>query len=185
MLPAVAPGQLWPMLRLALEGTAVAAFYGLLHDQCTYSLAPEYFTKLKFAQFHWADFGLPTRVFVAEVGVIGSWWVGFFAAWFMARLAVPAWPWHEAARRCRKGIAFILATALLGSITGFVLGQQSAWDERFWGDLCHVLSVKDRRGFAHVAWIHYGTYGGGLAGAVGAILRLKKSVATVAGNKRP
>ena len=51
----------------AAVGALVAAVYGIVHDQITYSISPEYFTRLKFMQFHYADFGLPRRIFVAEV----------------------------------------------------------------------------------------------------------------------
>ena len=56
------------MLGIAFLGAIVGGLYGILHDQITYSISPEYFTRLKFFQFHYADFGLPPRYFVAEIG---------------------------------------------------------------------------------------------------------------------
>src|SRR6266567_3037820 len=86
------------MLAHAAVGAVLAGVYGVIHDEVTYSISAEYFTRLKFSQFHYANFGLPPRVFVAEIGFLATWWVGFFAGWFMARVAVPAFPPSEAFR---------------------------------------------------------------------------------------
>lgn len=45
------------MLGLCVVGSLIAGTYGILHDQVTYSIGPEYFTRFKFEQFAWADWG--------------------------------------------------------------------------------------------------------------------------------
>ena len=110
------------MLGYAVLGSLLAGFYGILHDQITYSISPEYFTRLKFAQFQYANLGFPARVFVAEIGFLASWWVGFFAAWFIARITVPAFPPAKAFRYSLRGFLIILAFAFATSIVGYVLG---------------------------------------------------------------
>ena len=55
-----------PMLGISLMGTLVVGSYGILHDQITYSISAEYFTKLKFHQFHYANFGFPVRVLLKK-----------------------------------------------------------------------------------------------------------------------
>ena len=60
------------MFGFAVTGALIAGAYGILHDQITYTISPEYFTKLKFEQFHYANFGLPRRVFVGEVGFLAT-----------------------------------------------------------------------------------------------------------------
>ena len=60
------------MVGYAAAGAILAGLYGVVHDQVTYSISPEYFTRLKFTQFHYADFGLPARVFVAEIGFLAT-----------------------------------------------------------------------------------------------------------------
>jgi hypothetical protein len=64
------------MVRIALLGGVVAGSNGAVHDQVSYAISPEYFTKLKFKQFSWADFGWPPRLFAGEVGFLATWWVG-------------------------------------------------------------------------------------------------------------
>ena len=48
LVPRIPREDLPAMLRIALVGGVVAGAYGILHDQITYSISPEYFTKLKF-----------------------------------------------------------------------------------------------------------------------------------------
>ena len=109
------------MLRYAGQGALVAGLYGVLHDEITYSISPEYFTRPKFLQFHYADFGLPPRVFVAEIGFLATCWVGFIAGWFLARVAVPSFPPAMAHLHCCRGFAIILGCAFAASMAGFGL----------------------------------------------------------------
>jgi len=38
-----------------------AGLFGIVHDQISYTVAPEYFTKFKFRQFGFTDMPLPER----------------------------------------------------------------------------------------------------------------------------
>lgn len=53
---------------LLLLAPLIAGFYGVLHDQITYTVAPEYYTKFKFGQFGLLDLAWPDRARVALVG---------------------------------------------------------------------------------------------------------------------
>ena len=57
----------------------LAGLYGILHDQVTYTIAPEYFTKFKYGQFGFepAWFG-GHRQTVAAIGFLATWWTGIF-----------------------------------------------------------------------------------------------------------
>ena len=48
-------------LLLVFVGAVLAGCYGALHDQISYTISPEYFTKVKFEQFRYADFGCGNR----------------------------------------------------------------------------------------------------------------------------
>ena len=54
----------------------LAGVFGVIHDQISYSVSSEYFTKFKFTQFHLLDSGVPERVRAARVGFLASWWMG-------------------------------------------------------------------------------------------------------------
>jgi len=53
-----------------------AGLYGAVHNQVSYTVAPEYFTKFKFRQFGFTDMPLPERVRASLVGFLASWWMG-------------------------------------------------------------------------------------------------------------
>ncbi|MGI4870242.1 MAG: hypothetical protein ACRYFX_03575 [Janthinobacterium lividum] len=57
----------------------LAGVYGVVHDQITYSISPEYFTRFKYEQFGFepAWFG-GHRPTVALIGLLATWWVGLF-----------------------------------------------------------------------------------------------------------
>jgi hypothetical protein len=59
-------------------GAAVitAGVYGSLHDQISYTVSPEYFTRFKFIEFGLLDGSIPERVRAAEVGLLATWWMG-------------------------------------------------------------------------------------------------------------
>jgi len=163
------------MFGYALLGAAVASIYGILHDQVTYSISPEYFTKMKFHQFDYANFGWPRRVFVAEVGVLATWWVGFVAGWFMARILVPAI--GAGTRLIMRGMAVMFAVAFAGSATGFLLGLRRVHDPNMdnWIAYHAALGIDDLKGFVEVAYIHNASYIGGLCGLLVALIYLWRS----------
>ena len=61
---------------LVLMAVIVSGFYGILHDQVSYTVSPEYFTKFKFKEFGIADMNLPDRARASIVGFLASWWMG-------------------------------------------------------------------------------------------------------------
>jgi len=160
------------MLGHAVLGALVAGLYGVVHDQITYTLSTEYFTNLKFDQFCYADLGWPTRGFVAEIGFLATWWVGFFAAWFIARVTVPAYPGRLALRRSLQSFGIVFAVAACGALTGYVMGVLHGPNYGPWQPLAEMLQVRDVRSFVCVAYIHNAGYLGGLAGLVVALLVL-------------
>ena len=162
------------MLGYALGGAVLAGLYGILHDQVTYSISPEYFTQLKFAQFRYADFGFPARVFVAEIGFLATWWVGLVAGWFVARVSVPAFSPPEAIRCCARAFLIILASAFAAAVMGYGFGLMHGADYSAWETKASTLRITDLPNFVRVAYIHNASYLGGLIGLITAILWLRK-----------
>jgi hypothetical protein len=162
------------MVGCALAGAMLAGAYGILHDQVTYSISPEYFTRLKFQQFHYADFGLAPRILVAEIGFLATWWVGFFAGWFIARVSVPTFPHAAVLRRSARGFVIVFAFALAASVGGYALGWLHGSDYSTWQGLASRLGVVDLPSFVRVAYIHNASYAGGLVGLIAALLHLQK-----------
>jgi hypothetical protein len=61
---------------LVLLAMLFSGIYGIFHDQVSYTVSPEYFTKFKFNQFGLDGLDLPDRVKVSIVGFLASWWMG-------------------------------------------------------------------------------------------------------------
>jgi hypothetical protein len=174
LYPRIRLAWLPAMLGYAAIGAILAGVYGAVHDQITYSISPEYFTRLKFSQFRYANFGLPPRVFVAEIGFLATWWVGFIATWFITRITVPAFPPALTSRHTIHGFLIIFAFAFASSTVGYVLGLLHGSDYWAWEDLASKLGIVDVPSFVRVAYIHNASYLGGLIGLVAAILHLQK-----------
>lgn len=162
------------MIGYAVVGGLLAGVYGVAHDQVTYSISHEYFTRLKFPQFQYANFGLSPRVFVGEIGFLATWWVGFFAAWFIARVTVPAFPRAVAFRYSLRGFLIVFAFSFATSIVGYALGRVHGSDYSVWKSAASALGVVDPPSFVRVAYIHNASYLGGWLGLVAAILYLRK-----------
>ena len=176
LYPKLRPAWLPAMLGYAVVGAVLAGCYGILHDQITYSISEEYFTRLKFSQFRWANLGLPPRAFVAEIGFLATWWVGLFAAWFLARVTVPAFPPRVARRHTLRGFLIVAAFALASFVVGYFLGAWRAFasDLSGWEEARSALGIVDLPHFVHVAYIHNAGYLGGLIGLIAAILHLRR-----------
>ena len=162
------------MLGYAVLGAIVAGSYGVLHDQISYSISHEYFTRVKFLQFHYADFGWSHRVLVAEIGFLATWWVGFSAAWFIARITVPAFPRAAAFRYSLHGFVIVFAVAFAGFVVGYLLGALHGPDYSAWEDLAKTLGILDVPSFVRVAYIHNAGYLGGLIGLIAAIIYVRR-----------
>ena len=172
--PKIRFARLPAMLGCAVLGALLAGLYGILHDQITYSISHEYFTRLKFTQFHYADFGLPPRAFVAEIGFLATWWVGFLAGWFIARITVPGLPRAAAFRFSLHGFLIIFAFALAAAFVGYGLSRLRGPDYSSWQDRASTLGILDLSSFVRVAYIHNASYLGGLVGLVVAIIYLRR-----------
>jgi hypothetical protein len=174
LYPKIRFDQLSAMVGYAALGGVLAGIYGIIHDQVTYSISHEYFTRLKFSQFHYANLSFPPRVFVAEIGFLATWWVGFIAAWFIARVTLPAFSRPTAFRYILRGFFIVFAVAFMACIAAYILGLLHGPDYSSWQPLASALQVSDLPGFVRVAYIHNGSYLGGLIGLIAAIIYIRK-----------
>lgn len=171
VLPQVDRGDLRPMLGVAILGGLCAGLYGAAHDQLTYAISTEYFTNLKFRQFHYADLGLGDRVFAGTVGFIAGWWAGLVMAWFLARRFLPRQPRWLAYRQLRLAFSCVLVGGVLCGLLGYVYGlwRGPAADYSAWEWAIEKYRVTAPWAFVRVAYIHNATYLGGALGLLAAL----------------
>ena len=171
LVPRIAMGDLPSMCGVALIGALIAGVYGVLHDQMTYAISPEYFTHMKFKQFHYADLGLGDRVFVATIGFLAASCVGLIIAWFLARRLIPHQPRSYAYRQVGLGFAYVFGCGVFSSLLGFVYGLWRGPDADYssWAWAFQRFDITNTWSFVRVAYIHNASY---LGGAIGLIVAL-------------
>lgn len=163
------------MMGFGLVGAGIAGAYGILHDQVTFTLSPEYFTHFKFDQFDYLDDTLSPRVRVAQIGFLATWWVGFFAGWFMGRVTLPHLPAATAARQALRAVSVMLGLALASGLAGGVFAPQDPDRLQAWQAFLDLRGVTDPAAFVRVGWIHNGSYLGALLGLIIALLWLRRA----------
>jgi hypothetical protein len=142
----------------------VAGLYGVVHDQISYTVAPEYFTKFKFRQFGFADTPLPGRVRAGMVGFLASWWMGIpigllvGAAGFIHRgyrqmLRVSLWSLLVA-------VGFTLLFGLGGLIYGYI--QTAHIDLAEYRQWFIPDDLTDLRRYLCAGYMHNSSYLGGV-----------------------
>ena len=185
LIPRFPLRDLRPMLLVSLCGAMVAGGYGIVHDQITYSISTEYFTKLKFDQFRYADWGLGDRVFAGVIGFLASWWVGAIAAWFAARWHLPYRNRSIAMRQIRRSFLLVgcvaITSATIGWAYGLWLGPRA--DYSSWDDVFSQLGIEQHWAFVRVAYIHNASYLGSLLGLLLALLVLRRAEPTQVENE--
>lgn len=158
LVPDLPAAEFRRMLLMAIAGALSAGIFGVVHDQVTFTISPEYFTRMKFDQFRHADFGFPPRILVATIGFLATWWVGLIASWFLARRIVPSRPvgeaWHLMGKSLARMLGGTVACAFLGAFVGpWLLGDSGSWNESL-----GAMGVSDKAAFTCVAGIHTGAY---------------------------
>ena len=162
LIPKASGSDLRKAAGFALAGALIAGCFGVLHDQITYTISPEYFTQMKFDQFRWADLGFPKRVFVAEIGFLATWWVGLVATWFLARLALPKFKSPQT--RVIKAVVYISGITTLFSVTGYLIGPWLFATRPGWCEGLQQMGIWNPRAFHQVAGVHLASYVGALVG---------------------
>jgi hypothetical protein len=140
-----------------------AGLFGVLHNQISYSVSNEYFTKFKFIQFDLLDSTIPERIRAAKVGFLASWWMGIplglvcGSAGFIQRspdLMQRALVWSIPVIVC-----LTLAIALVGLVYGWrQTGTINLVSYRLW---YIPANTQELRRFLCAGYMHNAAYIGG------------------------
>lgn len=156
------------MLTCGAVGALLAGLYGVIHDQVTFTISPEYFTNLKFKQFAYADFGFSSRVFVSIIGFLATWWLGLFVGWCFARRFIPDQSRQAAFKNIRSAFLTVLISGVAFAFGGYIYGYTT--DPQTWVYIFDSYDVTDGPAFMKVAYVHIGSYIGGLFGLIAALI---------------
>lgn len=151
-------------LGLVLVATIAAGIYGALHNQISYSVAPEYFTAFKFEQFD-IDPDLPDRLGAAVVGWHASWWMGFLIGGLLGPVGLVIRGRGRYAVVVLQALGLVVATALAVGLGGLLYGVLTLQAE----SLPPREGVHDIVAFWRAGTMHNMSY---LGGGVGIIVGL-------------
>lgn len=156
---------------LTLCAVVAAGVFGMLHNQLSYSVGASYFHDFKFDQF-----GIPAeaqgRWGAAVVGWRASWWMGLLVG---LPAFVLGYLWIGRPKLLLTAglgaIGAVISLALLAAMGGLLLGMARSTGA-LEGLVALPTSVSDPQGFIRAALMHNGTYLGGLAGVLVAVLTM-------------
>src|SRR5258705_1608770 len=145
-----------------------AGLYGIIHDQATYSISPEYFTKFKYRQFGFEAYWFGGhRQTVAVIGFLATWWMGLFIGLLIGMFGLIFRDHIEMRKTIARSIAIVFITAVLFAVIGFLWGRYHlVKTEVTWWIPDNLI---DRDSFIVVGSIHNFSYTGGIVGLLVAI----------------
>jgi len=154
----------------------IGGLFGITHDQFTYTISHEYFTKFKFYQFQLLSGGEETifpnpRLQVAIIGWKATWWMGIPIGLILGLEGLG----HKDAKRMFNitfkalwiNVLTVFIVGLIGLAYGFlVLSHQPLENFESWYIPDNVENI---RTFISVSAMHNFSYMGGIIGLIVAI----------------
>lgn len=166
-------------LLLVLSAVLLSGLYGIVHDQLTYTISPEYYTKFKFPMFRLEHLDWPERAKAALVGFLATWWMGVPIGFLVGGAGFlqcdPGRMWRVTWQAYGIVVGVTLATGLAGLAYGF--HQTAPIDLANYSYWYVPDNVVDLRRYLCVGYMHNASYlGGVLAMGAGVIYQLAARV---------
>ncbi|GEP52788.1 hypothetical protein FNO01nite_34600 [Flavobacterium noncentrifugens] len=146
---------------LTISIVVLTSIFGVINNQISYSISPEFFTKSMFPRFGFVEYGLDTpRLTAAIIGIWSTWWLGLIIGLIYSIISL--------SKNNTKTIFSYLTNAILttfifvfaSGILGFIFGKIS---------LTNVIinrgfsgSQEQLKNFVTVGYIHDFEYGGAI-----------------------
>ena len=162
---------------LATIGISIcfAGLFGIIHDQITYSICNEYYTKFKFHQFGLTEISgeaiLPNpRIAVAKVGFLATWWVGKYIGIAFGITGLIFNEYKVMMKAILKALGWTFCITIVTAAIGFLYGNYfTNVNTVNWWFPDNLIHKKD---FVTVGTIHNFSYLGGALGLIFGIVYL-------------
>lgn len=153
------------LILTVLLTSILAGIYGILHNQLSYTISHEYFTKFKFEHFGFVEYGFENeRATVAIIGFLATWWTGLIIGAVNGSIGLIQ-PTSKIMLKSVFGatirtLGIAIAVGLLGILVGkfIISGINADWNI--------PNDVIDRNAFLATGTMHDFSYIGGLIGLV-------------------
>jgi hypothetical protein len=151
-------------LSLVFVAIGVAAIYGTIHNQISYTVSPEYFTRFKFEQFHLTDDSMPERLRASLVGIRASWWMGFPIGLLAGLAGFIQRGYRQMLRVSMEAMLAGVGFSLLFGVCGLVYGWYvtAGTDLATFGDWYLPAGLVSTRRFVCAGYMHNSAYLGGV-----------------------
>jgi len=161
------------LIGIIFGGCLIAGLYGIVHDQLTYTISPEYYTRFKFYQFDLVDEGIDAntiespRLAVSVVGFLATWWMGVPIATIVGLFSL------HSDRRFMMNVVMstflvIIALAFLTGLVGLCIGYMILANEPSESLTGWFIpdNLVDLKSFIAVGSMHNYSYLGGILGTL-------------------
>jgi hypothetical protein len=141
-----------------------AGLFGIVHDQISYTVSHEYFTKFKFIQFRLLDADVPERVRAGWVGFLASWWMGIPLGLFAGAAGFVQRTPSQMRRALLWSLPLLIAFTLSVAIAGLVYGvfQTQSIDFANYRGWYLPVGLEQPRRFLCAGYMHNSAYLGGV-----------------------
>lgn len=143
----------------------IAGTYGALHNQVSYTVAPEYFTQFKFHQFRIAE-NLPHRVGAAIVGWFAAWWMGLLIGGVLIPCGLSIRGTGAYVRGVLQAFGIVVLVALVMGLGALLIATLTLSDGDVGEFIRYGNEIEDDLSFARAGTMHDFSYLGGAVGFV-------------------
>ena len=150
---------------LLFVAMGVSGFYGALHDQISFTVSSEYFTKFKYQQFGFVHSGMPDRAKAACIGFLATWWMGIPIGVLVGLFGFLHKQPQDMFRRTLKAYCVVAGVALIVGLFGLAYGWFFPRREvDYYSGWYLPDNLLLKRNFLAVGYMHNFSYLGGVIG---------------------
>jgi len=155
---------------LVILSPIAAGVFGIAHDQFTYTISSEYYSKFKFIQFAIDDEIITTspRFAVTMIGFYASWWTGIPYGIMIGLISLIQKNWKRSFWISIQCIGVTLSITLISGLIGLLYGE--VFISEYTTDLYLPSNVLDKKSFLAVGMMHNFSYLGGFIGLIASIV---------------
>ncbi len=149
----------------------IASVFGAIHNQISYSVSPEFFKDFLFGKFGIQYWEINNeRVGATLVGILGSYWVGLILG-IIYSIIFLFLNTENNFKNILNAILINIAFVFLGSFVGYIIGNFINLEN---SGVFIEFGTRYPQNYVEAAYMHTGSYYGGIVGLLAGIIYLFK-----------